>query len=326
MKYHRAKGTEKAREQKGEVATLKKIANKLSREVRTFWGQVGKLVVYKHEVQIEQIRQAHMVKHMDFMVGQTERYSASLADNLNKPAGRRLLSLPEDANDADFKPPSSEGGADDDETTIDQEEIDASLQTDEQAAVQEMNTEGDEPIAAVLAKYGVDESAAANGEILKNPEEAAEEMDVSPEDAGEDAGATSPVPAEADGADAGSDADEDLPDLSFLVGTDAMELTEEEEGLKKKKTKRMKAMNRSAKAFQPRGNTLATAGQENVLEVPFIVKAQLREYQHVALQWMMALYDKRLNGILADEVRPPYPFSLPTFCDILSRLLYLFTS
>ena len=33
--------------------------------------------------------------------------------------------------------------------------------------------------------------------------------------------------------------------------------------------------------------------------------AQLREYQLVGLQWLMDLFDKRVNGILADEAGGP---------------------
>jgi SNF2 family DNA or RNA helicase len=31
-------------------------------------------------------------------------------------------------------------------------------------------------------------------------------------------------------------------------------------------------------------------------------RAQLREYQMVGLQWMVSLYNNKLNGILADEM------------------------
>ena len=51
--------------------------------------------------------------------------------------------------------------------------------------------------------------------------------------------------------------------------------------------------------------------QPAMLQGPF--DAKLREYQLVGLQWMVSLYNNRLNGILADEmglgktvqVRPP---------------------
>jgi len=36
--------------------------------------------------------------------------------------------------------------------------------------------------------------------------------------------------------------------------------------------------------------------------IPFLLKHQLREYQHIGLDWLVTLHDKRLNGILADEM------------------------
>jgi hypothetical protein len=36
--------------------------------------------------------------------------------------------------------------------------------------------------------------------------------------------------------------------------------------------------------------------------VPFLLKHQLREYQHIGLDWLVTLYEKKLNGILADEM------------------------
>jgi hypothetical protein len=56
----------------------------------------------------------------------------------------------------------------------------------------------------------------------------------------------------------------------------------------------------SAGVAQPTGHTLATTAVSTT--VPFLMKAQLREYQHVGLDWLVALYEKQLNGILADEM------------------------
>jgi hypothetical protein len=36
--------------------------------------------------------------------------------------------------------------------------------------------------------------------------------------------------------------------------------------------------------------------------VPFLLKHTLREYQHIGLDWLVSLYEKRINGILADEM------------------------
>ena len=58
----------------------------------------------------------------------------------------------------------------------------------------------------------------------------------------------------------------------------------------------------SAAALKPTGHTLATTQVKTT--VPFLLspKLKMREYQHIALDWMIALYDKGLNGILADEM------------------------
>jgi hypothetical protein len=37
-------------------------------------------------------------------------------------------------------------------------------------------------------------------------------------------------------------------------------------------------------------------------QVPFLLKLPLREYQHIGMDWLVTMYKKRLNGILADEV------------------------
>lgn len=39
-----------------------------------------------------------------------------------------------------------------------------------------------------------------------------------------------------------------------------------------------------------------------MLQVPFLLKGSLREYQHVGLDWLVTIYTRRLNGILADEM------------------------
>lgn len=55
-----------------------------------------------------------------------------------------------------------------------------------------------------------------------------------------------------------------------------------------------------AKASEPTGFTLATT--QVISRVPFLLKHKLREYQHIGLDWLVALHDKKLSGILADEM------------------------
>jgi len=55
-----------------------------------------------------------------------------------------------------------------------------------------------------------------------------------------------------------------------------------------------------ARNLQPTGHTLQTTKVKT--QVPFLMKATLREYQHVGLDWLSTMFDRKLNGILADEM------------------------
>eukprot|EP01113_Clastostelium_recurvatum_P048888 TRINITY_DN897_c3_g1_i5.p1 TRINITY_DN897_c3_g1~~TRINITY_DN897_c3_g1_i5.p1 ORF type:complete len:1290 (-),score=442.72 TRINITY_DN897_c3_g1_i5:648-4265(-) len=57
---------------------------------------------------------------------------------------------------------------------------------------------------------------------------------------------------------------------------------------------------RAAEEAQPTGTTLSTTQVKT--KVPFLLRGELREYQHIGLDWLVTMYDKKLNGILADEM------------------------
>ncbi|KAH9624629.1 hypothetical protein KSS87_000784 [Heliosperma pusillum] len=56
----------------------------------------------------------------------------------------------------------------------------------------------------------------------------------------------------------------------------------------------------AARSAQPTGNTFSTTNVRT--KYPFLMKHSLREYQHIGLDWLVTMYEKRLNGILADEM------------------------
>lgn len=56
----------------------------------------------------------------------------------------------------------------------------------------------------------------------------------------------------------------------------------------------------AARSAQPTGNTFSTTKVRT--KFPFLIKHPLREYQHIGLDWLVTMYEKRLNGILADEM------------------------
>lgn len=74
-------------------------------------------------------------------------------------------------------------------------------------------------------------------------------------------------------------------------------LQSEEQNKSKHKVDDMAA---GAESIQPKGYTLETATVST--KIPFLLKHNLREYQHIGLDWLVAMYKKQLNGILADEM------------------------
>lgn len=55
-----------------------------------------------------------------------------------------------------------------------------------------------------------------------------------------------------------------------------------------------------AQSIQPKGNTLSST--QVVTPIPELLRHTLREYQHIGLDWLVTMHDRKLNGILADEM------------------------
>lgn len=67
---------------KEEEQRLRKVALGISKDVKKFWIKIEKLVLYKHQLEVEEKKKKALDKQLDFLLGQTERYSTMLAENL----------------------------------------------------------------------------------------------------------------------------------------------------------------------------------------------------------------------------------------------------
>ncbi|XP_024385974.1 protein PHOTOPERIOD-INDEPENDENT EARLY FLOWERING 1 isoform X2 [Physcomitrium patens] len=70
------------RKLKEEEQRMRKVASNIAKDVRKFWLKVEKLVSYKQQLLVEERKKKALDKHLDFLLGQTERYSTMLAENL----------------------------------------------------------------------------------------------------------------------------------------------------------------------------------------------------------------------------------------------------
>ena len=83
MKYHSDKDSQVEKAEKENQLRLKKIASTISKEVRLFWSSVEKLVEFKIQTKLEEKRKQALDSHLNFIVGQTEKYTEWLAEGLN---------------------------------------------------------------------------------------------------------------------------------------------------------------------------------------------------------------------------------------------------
>ncbi len=68
---------------KEDAVKVRKIASFIAKEVRNFWSNVQKLVEYKEQSRIEELRKKAMDQHLSFIVDQTEKISSMLAESFS---------------------------------------------------------------------------------------------------------------------------------------------------------------------------------------------------------------------------------------------------
>ncbi|GAB4843785.1 Pharynx and intestine in excess protein 1 [Ancistrocladus abbreviatus] len=190
---------------KEEEQRMRKIALSISKDVKKFWTKIEKLVLYKHQLELDDKKKKALDKQLEYLLGQTERYSTMLAENLlgtsnsSEPLQQRIPEessspklidsneidangsrdlLADDKSDAadgdDEYDIGSEDDLDDDEQTIEEDEalITKEERQEELAALQH---EVDLPLEELLKRYSMSEangdcSPEMNGVIEVTPE------------------------------------------------------------------------------------------------------------------------------------------------------------
>lgn len=76
------KQRKEGRSEKDELVQLRKVAARISRDIKKYWSDIEKVVLFRHKVQVDQIKEKARNAHLDFIVGQTERYSLLLSQEI----------------------------------------------------------------------------------------------------------------------------------------------------------------------------------------------------------------------------------------------------
>ncbi|XP_048027660.1 helicase SRCAP isoform X1 [Megalobrama amblycephala] len=128
MRHHEELRQKEERAKREEQAKLRRVASSIAKEVRAFWSSVEKVVQYKQQSRLEEKRKKALDLQLDFIVGQTERYSDLLSQSLHAApvhssdtaaVSKQSQLNAVDEDDRDFEPPCEE---EDDEETIEVEE------------------------------------------------------------------------------------------------------------------------------------------------------------------------------------------------------------
>ncbi|XP_013100224.2 helicase domino [Stomoxys calcitrans] len=141
QKYFQDKANAAQKAEKAQEAHLRRVAAFIAKEVKMFWGNVEKLVEYKHHTKIEEKRKKALDQHLSFIVDQTEKFSQQLAEGMNKTLkdasanpsinSSRISSPKREGTDDEFRPDSA---SEDDEETIAKAEEEENADVDAEVA------------------------------------------------------------------------------------------------------------------------------------------------------------------------------------------------
>ena len=261
----------------------------IAKGVAGFWGKLDRLVVWKHRSRLEAMRRDAMDRHLNFLVGQSERYSSVLADQVfSKPALPDASQVTGVAGPAvPGPPPASSRTAHQDGS--DSESDDAVLDKGHTQAGGAESEEDDETTLAAEEALAAAEGGAGGGaeeaaQLTADAEVPMEELIAQWQaavaaEAGSDSGSAA---AATDGAshcsDSGSDDGADAASPHAAASSSAL----------------------TSLVQRPLGQ----GSDGHAVQVPFLLHggAMLRSYQREGLDWLVSMHDRRLNGILADEM------------------------
>ncbi|XP_069057791.1 helicase SRCAP [Pleurodeles waltl] len=207
--------------------------------------------------------------------------------------GKVMLCTQEEEDD-EFT--ANEDEAEDEEETIEAEEaLDGEI--DHAAELDQLAVEGEMPISELLQRYSALQ--------MEKPESLPESLSSESEQSVED---NESIQSDYSEDEINSEVEEDEDDEGvgveyLLQGTEDNQKghpvnASHKETLGPKKE--ITDIAAAAESLQPKGYTLATTQVKT--PVPFLLRGTLREYQHIGLDWLVTMYEKKLNGILADEM------------------------
>lgn len=283
LKYFQAREIEEQKIIKEREQKLRKIAKNISSEVKKFWSQIEKLIQYKQQQKQDAQKKKKLEKSLELLVDQTEKYSSMLAQDLQKSIDHpKQESTIEDKSiekeEEDLKEDSTE--ISNEEKPVSNERIPFNNLLDEMVT---SDNQEDRDYSS-FSEESDDESTIKQEDEIEKPEGQDETAVLQKE---------SEIPL-----------DELLKRYNATSGMEEHSVSDIErppnEDDEQARKERINVAASIAKEAQPTGFTLSTTKVKT--KIPFLLRGTLREYQHIGLDWLVTMYEKKLNGILADEM------------------------
>ncbi|XP_061586413.1 E1A-binding protein p400 isoform X2 [Cololabis saira] len=268
-RYHQEQKKSEERSQKEREVNLRHIASTIAREVEFFWLNIEQVVEIKLQFEIYEKRLKTLGLQKATVSSQSPGEKVNKAEMAGSARKRKSsLSL-------------VDGDATDAESTIEEQEV-MEGQTDHKAELDDLAKNAEMPLDALVKQYA---GAYADSFDWPQPSPHADEDDMEePEE---------------------MDCVPGSPPEAVLI--DSLLSVEQYRGAEKamssdcggKTGRDIAEVAAATELILPKGSFRTTSSTRS--PAPFLLHGLLREYQQIGVDWLVNLYKKHLNGILADE-------------------------
>ncbi|XP_027131337.1 E1A-binding protein p400 isoform X3 [Larimichthys crocea] len=270
-RYHQEKKKSEERSKKEREIHLRHIASTIAREVEFFWSNIEQVVEIKLQFEIyeKRLKALSLQKASAKAASQSTGVKAEKEEVLTSAKKRKSSSSLVDEDAAD------------EESTIEEQEV-LEGEADHKAELVDLAKDAEMPLDALMKQYA---GAYADGFEWPQPGPHSDEDDM---DETEDMECPAGSPPEAVLIDS-------LLNVDQYRGADKA-ASSDSDG---KPARDIAEVAAATELILPKGSFRTTSSTRS--PAPFLLHGSLREYQQIGVDWLVNLYKKHLNGILADE-------------------------
>ncbi|XP_043921504.1 E1A-binding protein p400 isoform X2 [Protopterus annectens] len=277
-RFHEEKKIIEEKTVKEKQNSLRRIAASVAREVEYFWSNIEQVVEIKLQIQIQEKRRRALTLNKNLKKEPDAKAKGLCSSVLTETDSGFQTSTKRKASENDLE----EEVEDEEETIEEQEDLEKS--TDIEMELAELAKDAEIPLDVLAEHY-----AGAYAEDFQWPQP---NSDNEEDDQGMD---------EFQPETEGPQEEVVIDSLLTIDPSKGPERLSAGTFDGKKTRKNIVDVASMAEQFLPKGIAKATASPQAKLCHPRLLHGTLREYQQIGVDWLLKLYKKNLNGILADE-------------------------